>query len=513
MSARRSDVLWVDLGDVGAFVHGAGPFERWQDHGLGLLRTILHREGIETDIASARGVATIEDLAPALSDRRLLLMNVRSYTYPIAVQVTRLFRRSNPAGRVIVGGMHATVAPAEMEEVPEFDHICVGAGEEIVVDLVRDPEAFPRTVLGRGARSMEDWPRIDRELWPRPDLPDYPWPLEPECGWGPGPVATILTSRVCPWRCSFCNEASYIDSMPRRSPESVVDELNWLDRHYGVGSVVIHDSMFFQNRRWLVEWLETYPSRARRRWPYWAAARSDMVRRWPDLFEALVTETGWNTVSIGFESGSDRVLRILNKECTAADNRFAIDLLNRIGDEAVAADREPPKFWANIMLGVPGERREDALETMRMVRAMRYRQLSPALYAPYPGSALGFQLIGEGRSLLTEDNYHRYPEDEKVAGVDYDLCRALLAGELDDEVASREWSATAAAAAPPTAAHRFYLFDLVDGGHKLLYGSSPEDALAVLEERAGAQERARVLGDSHRIVKQRDLLDVVGGLA
>ena len=75
--------------------------------------------------------------------------------------------------------------------------------------------------------------------------------------------------------------------MGRRPVEAVIDELNRLDELYGVGSVVIHDSIFFQNPRWLRQWLELYPRKARRAWPYWAAARADMVRRWPDLFEAL----------------------------------------------------------------------------------------------------------------------------------------------------------------------------------------------------------------------------------
>jgi radical SAM superfamily enzyme YgiQ (UPF0313 family) len=94
--------------------------------------------------------------------------------------------------------------------------------------------------------------------------------MEPECGWGPGPVATILTSRVCPWQCVFCNEASYIPSMGRRPVEMVIEELNYLDDKYGVGSIVIHDSMFFQNPRWLKEWIEKYPRKANKVWPYWA---------------------------------------------------------------------------------------------------------------------------------------------------------------------------------------------------------------------------------------------------
>ena len=133
--------------------------------------------------------------------------------------------------------MHATVAPDEMLEIAEFDHVCQGPGEKVIVDLVRDPSAFPRLVQGVSAASMAEWPMIDRTLWPKPASWQtrrrfkWHWPMEPECGWGPGPVATILTSRVCPWQCVFCNENSYIPNMGRKPVDAVIDELNFLDRH------------------------------------------------------------------------------------------------------------------------------------------------------------------------------------------------------------------------------------------------------------------------------------------
>jgi radical SAM superfamily enzyme YgiQ (UPF0313 family) len=147
-----------------------------------------------------------------------------------------------------------------------------------------------------------------------------------------------------------------------------------------------------------------------------------------------VRETNWNTISLGFESGSDRVLRILNKECTAEDNDFAIDLLNRIGEDMQRQGQEPPRFWANVMLGIPGEMPEDAIETMRMLKRMRWAWPSVAYYAPYPGSALGYQLIAEGKSLMSKDNYHRFPGDEKVKGIDYAFYKDLLAGKYDAEI-------------------------------------------------------------------------------
>ena len=435
---EKSPRLWLDLGDLGDLVNPAGPHEQWQDHGLGLLRTILHQNGVLTDMFSTRQCTSWDEVRRKMQGYSMLIMNVRSYTYPVAYRSAKIFKEMNPHGTVIAGGMHATVALDEMVAVEEFDHICQGPGEKTIVELVKDPKAFPRVVLGVGAKSMDEWPMIDRTLWPKPASfklrRKFNWPLEPECGWGPPPVATMLTSRVCPWSCVFCNESSYIPNMGRRSVDLVIDELNMLDDKYGVGSVVIHDSMFFQNPSWLKEWIEKYPRKAHKPWPYWAAARADTVRQWPDLFEALVRETNWTTVSIGFESGSDRVLKLLNKECTEEDNYFTIDLLNKIGDDMERQGKQAPVFWSNIMVAIPGETHEDAFKTMRMIKYMRRVMPSVSFYAPYPGSALGNQLIAEGKSRMTKENYHRFPDDEKVKGVDYQFYRELLAGKYDDEV-------------------------------------------------------------------------------
>ncbi len=427
--------LWLDMGDLGVFVRSAGVHDRWQDHGMGVLRTILQQHGVENDMISLRSMRSWGDLQKGLKGYDVLIMNVRSYTFPLAYKAAQLFKKVNPKGLVITGGMHATVAPDEMEAIKEFDRICQGPGEGIIVDLAKDPLAFPRLVQGIGAQSLADWPLMDRTLWPNPRLRGYPWPLEPECGWGPGPVATILTSRVCPWQCVFCNESSYIPNMGRKPVEMVIEELNYLDDHFGpLGSVVIHDSMFFQQPAWLREWVDKYPRLAHRPWPYWAAGRTDTVRQWPDLFEAVVRETNWTVLSLGFESGSDRVLKILNKECTVEDNYFAIDLVNAIGDDMERQGKEAPRFWANIMLGIPGETREDAFDTIRMLRHMKRVMPTIAYYAPYPGSALGYQLIAEDKSLMTKENYHRYPNDEKVKGIDYGFYNKLLKGKFDKEI-------------------------------------------------------------------------------
>jgi hypothetical protein len=165
---KKSKILWLDLGDLGDLVNPNGPHEQWQDHGLGLLRTILHQQGIVTDLLSTRAVTSWSQLQGKLKDYDMLLMNVRSYTFPVARKAAQLFKEVNPNGLVLTGGMHATVAVEEMTEVKEFDYICQGPGEKIIVDLVKDPLAFSRVIVGIGAKSMAEWPMIDRTLWPKP---------------------------------------------------------------------------------------------------------------------------------------------------------------------------------------------------------------------------------------------------------------------------------------------------------------------------------------------------------
>ena len=526
----NTDILWLDLGQFGELVRPRGIHEQWQDHGLGLLRTILHREGIVTDLLSTRQTNGWSELQQQFHGYRILLMNVRSYTFPQACEAARRFKAVNPAGLVLVGGMHASVNLKSMMAIPDFDHICQGAGEKIIVDLVKNPQDHPRVIFGRPATSMAEWPQIDRTLWPKPSLwlrlpidrtqwarpglrfrlrRRHPWPLEPPCGWGPGPVATVISSRVCPWHCAFCNENSYIANMGRRPVDQVIDELNDLDNRYGIGSVVFHDSMFFQHPSWLKEWIEKYPRRANKLWPYWAAARSDTVRQWPELFETLVRETNWNTISIGFESGSDRMLRMLNKRCSDEDNLFTINLVNRIGDEFAKVGRTPPVFWANLILGIPGETREDAFRTMRMLKTMRHALPSIAYYAPYPGSALGHQLIAEGKSLMPSDAHDRNAGQPKVKGIDYTFYQDLRSGKYDNEIQAGQ---AAYANRQPTAGsdsfhqpNHLYLFQMKNGKKKLAYGKSPEDAIEILRMRLTDDEMNEILLTEHVVLPQQDL--------
>ena len=107
---------------------------------------------------------------------------------------------------------------------------------------------------------------------------------------------------------------------------------------------------------------------------------------------------------------------------------------------------------------------------------------------------------------MTKDNYHRFPDDEKVKGVDYAFYRELLAGKYDAEVnrglapRSRRRGYTGLlrrgageGMSSFSNPHYMYLFEMKNGKKKLAYGESPEDALDILRIRLSEEEMAQII--------------------
>lgn len=516
-------ICFVDFGPWGVFLPGGSlSSDLWQDHGLGLLRTVANQAGWKTFVLSTKNYLSAIEIVQDLKCFDLIIMNVRTYNLIQAQEISTLFKKENSQGKVLVGGMHALVSLDDMKAHPDFDHICVNGDHETLLEILNTLSTVDRVIYGNQAKSMDSWPIIDRHFWPKPLNANINWPLEDSMpGWPPGPIATIITSRVCPWRCSFCNESSYIQQQKRRSVDAVIDELNYIYDTVGeFNSIVIHDSMFFQNPSWLNEWLEKYPVRARKVWPYWAAARADTVRKWPELFEKLVLETNWELVSIGLESGSDNTLLTLNKECTVQDNLFAIQTINELGDYLESIKKPPVKIFSNIMWGVPGESIEDIYGTIRMVSLIKRPLLSYSHYAPYPGGALGYQLIAEGKSLLTTGQLNRTPNSNKTTCVDYDIVNKAMQGyyDIDARKDMDSWISLHTNNQRLDKLENFhpkqdiYKFTQPDGSIKISWGSSSQMAIEVLSNRLGVDE-LKLIDFSHaEKIDQKAIPDIVGKL-
>lgn len=434
---QRVGFLDLGCGPVGQWEKSTSIHEHFGDHAVGLLVTLAHQHGYQMDVIGWSGLHSLAEWRMISKKYDVICMNVRSWRYAYAKRAAEIAKSANPNVQIWVGGFHATVCREEMEAVEAFDVIVSREAEGTFLDLLAMGGSSERFVEGSvGAyTNMDDLPFIDREVWPKP--PGDAWPLENDGGWGVGQrAATMLTSRSCPFACSFCApaESNHFGTVRRHSVDYVLGELQYIKERWGpVTSVIYHDPEFLMHRSWLEEYLERYP-RETGGYPWWASCRADMMARWPDLVRALHREANWHCFSIGLESGSQKVLDIMNKETTVEQNMAAIELVNQLGDEAIAEGRRPPVIFANTLLGIPGEEPEDAFATLRMLGTIKRGIPSIALFSPYPGSKLGDAVIARGDSLDTHHHYHRFPNEPKMRGIDYQFYQKLFGGGYDSEV-------------------------------------------------------------------------------
>jgi anaerobic magnesium-protoporphyrin IX monomethyl ester cyclase len=436
-------ILFLDADEPGMWYNpNYGPHERWQDHGMGELATMARLKGVDITCATPKGMHSKAQVRQYIRNGGFdtIAMNVRSWRYQWAVLYAKIAKTVNPNIRVWTGGFHSTVAPLDMVKVDEFDVIVQGEAEGTWEELLDGAYAEGRSVV-RGSvgryKHLDDIPYIDRSLWPQLPVPEV-WPLEETANWGPGRAATIITGRRCPWRCKFCWPAEwqhYHAGLRRRSVGSIIEELNYIERKWGpIGTVIFHDAEWLMQKEWLEEFLDCYP-RETPNWPFWASARSDMIAKWPALVSALVREANWHCISIGFESGSDRVLNdILGKQTTVAKHMEAIEIVNHLGDEMEAEGRQVPKVFANMISAIPGETREEAFATMRLLKEIKRVIPSFSWYTPYPGNDMAVALEEAGRVIGGEHQYERWPGIPKVRGVDYNFYMMLHQGAYDDEI-------------------------------------------------------------------------------
>ena len=122
---------------------------------------------------------------------------------------------------------------------------------------------------------------------------------------------------------------------------------------------------------------------------FWCQARVDHVVKHEDMIRRM-SEVGLAGLFLGFESGSDRVLRFIRKGTTRAKNLEAARICRKYGI----------RIWANYMLGLPTETKEEIKETISMLKEIDPDYYSPAYYTPYPGNDLYDYCIEHGLSLV-----------------------------------------------------------------------------------------------------------------
>ncbi len=390
---------------VQLYVPPGGYFaERWSRGAsmppLGLLSigAVLEREGIGVEIVPAnilgldwRGIeAKIRRDKPDIVGVTITTEN-RFQSF----RLVRLAKKAHPGALTVLGGPHASMAAEDcLARIPEIDAVVRGEGELTMLDLCRAWDADPRLaaladIPGLVLRGPNGVPRCAPPRPPIADLDSLPTPAFhlvpfekynftfPVPGHGELPAVNIMTSRGCPFNCSFCaTPINWGRHVRMRSPESVVREIELLKERYGIKVVFFFDDTFNANPKRADAICDLMIERKLDVF-FKCDVRMDVMSR--DLV-AKMKRAGLFHLSFGLEAGSDRVRNdIVGKKIDVADFENLVRWCREL-------DVIPNVFF---IFSHPTETWEDAGETIRIIEKYKDEiEGSVAILHIYPGTPL-----------------------------------------------------------------------------------------------------------------------------
>lgn len=346
--------------------------------GLAYLAGELRRCGRPVEILDAYALGwTWERFERELAQRRAPVVGMGTMT-PVSDVAYRAARIAKQQGStVVMGGPHATAVREQVfEDCPEVDHLVLGEGEETVVpylDWLRDGGPVPDGVMVRGQPYVERKPARDIEAIATPArdlLPDggYRYLMATRPGF-----ATLITSRGCPFRCSFCDKSISGSQWRARGPQDVVDEMQALAAS-GIGFINIYDDNFTLHRRRVVGICEEILRRGLDiEWK--CEGRVDGVDA--ELL-VLMRRAGCRVVAYGVESGNAETLALLRKDVSIDKVRSAFAATRAAGIRPLAY----------IILGAPGESRDQVRHTIDFVRRIGADYVQFSSLVALPGTPL-----------------------------------------------------------------------------------------------------------------------------
>lgn len=267
---------------------------------------------------------------------------------------------------IICGGPHVSTLPTVLDKA--FDVAILGEGEETFAELVRlwkDQGAFKpedlRNTPGLLFHNEDGGLERSKARAAIGDLDSIPYPdrdvIQPKWNMSSGGIANIMTSRGCPYDCSFCSTIHHWGRGFRYpSNEYVVREIELIREKYDPAEILIFDDLYVVQRKRVIELSNMIRERGLHEGiEFRCFVRANLLD--DEVVESLASVNN-KVLNIGFESGSDDMLFKLNKKgCTVKEN-----------DEALRLGRKHGVTYSScFIMGTPGETREDILANFDFV--------------------------------------------------------------------------------------------------------------------------------------------------
>ena len=389
-------------------IHSKRLLSHWTPLGLAYIAATLESSGhevsiIERDVLYRRNYLNLAKVDRMMVERLRRLgpdmVGISSPTelFPDVVRTANLVKKTFRNVPVAYGGHHATAVPQEVMAVcSDIDIVAVGEGEETMRDLAdgvdygeiqgicyRNDNAIIKNPARGVAEKLDALPMPARHLL---DMDFHTRPSFCSIRYLTLRSTTMLTSRGCPFRCSFCVESLPFGKMHRfHSTPRILAEMDEILSGYEVEAIYFLDEGFSTDESRVRDLCEGMIEAGFSRRIKWVAqARVDSLSR--DLL-SLMKEAGCIQLECGFETASDRLLKEVRKGTSHRHNLEIIELIKSAGIRCLA----------NIIASLPGETEEDFHDTVGFIEKSGVDAVIFSRFSPHPGSMIYDELLKQGR--------------------------------------------------------------------------------------------------------------------
>ena len=367
--------------------------------GIGYMGAVLEEAGVEVEAVNLAAYESIEDAE--YPDADYYGVSCVSATHHVAEQIVDSLKGR---GTVVLGGAHPSVEPDKVRASSKADIVVTGEAEYLMRDIVLGVKT-PQPLMDAGyIRDLDTLPYPARHLFPRDNVIDYTGIHGQEKG---VPATTVITSRGCSYACLFCCKSLKMLSRYRyRSPSNTVGELRQIMDNYGVEHVRFVDDEFTLN---MGNTMKLMKAMRGLELTYVCITRVDALNR------ELVREmkmSGCVEIHVGVETGSDKLLRLMNKQTTSKDLLDGVKMMKSEG----------MRVKTYLMTRFPGETEEDREATIRWVREAKPDKLTLSVFTPLPGSEIAESIPSGSPVWYYRDNDEEFLQYRarlmEAAGID-----------------------------------------------------------------------------------------------
>lgn len=361
---------------------------------IGVLRiaAVLEQSGHQVEMLDLSGVSNFEDaVRDHATSSGAVHFGITATTpqLPAATKVARAIKSVRPDARVILGGPHATLVNAarklEVKEhrpgrahrayarlTEEFDHIVAGDGESAIFLALSGATTVdaddPNSPLFLTSKRLTELPMPARHLV---DVGSYHYTIE-------GHSATSLIAQLgCPYGCGFCSgrDSPFLRRIRTRTTDSILTELTTLHLKYGFTGFMFYDDELNVNKSMveLMNGIVRVQEELKTEWRLRGFIKSELFN--DEQAEAMV-RAGFRWILVGFESGSDRILKNINKRATKDENTRCVEIAHRHG----------LKVKALMSVGHPGESPKTISDTHNWLLKTEPDDFDVTIITCYPGS-------------------------------------------------------------------------------------------------------------------------------